>query len=254
MPKISIITINRNDADGLAKTISSIAFQSYIDYEYIVIDGNSSDHSIEIIKQNSDHIHIWKSEPDTGIYNAMNKGILLAKGEYCLFLNSGDYLHSPSILQEVFKNDHSQDIIYGNQLRIGTEDQYTRVYPEKLSFMHFYAEYLGHNSTFIKKKLFKIVGCYNESRNIVADWEFLMLAICKYNCSTKYLPLYISTQTDGGISNHPSYTSKVIAERNACLKEHFPLFLDDYTKLYDLQYNKASKRIKRLIKSIFKLP
>lgn len=252
MPKISIITINRNDAEGLAKTISSVTSQSYTDFEYIVIDGNSTDNSIDIIKQNGDVIDAWKCEPDTGIYNAMNKGISLAKGDYCLFLNSGDYLYSASILQEVFKDDHSRDIIYGNQLRIGPEGQYTREFPEKLSFMHFYAEYLGHNSTFIKTELFKTIGYYNENRRIVADWEFLMLAICKHNCSTKHLPFCISVQVDGGISNHPSYTSKVIAERDSCLKEHFPLFVDDYTKFYKLQYNKISKRMKRLVRSIIR--
>ncbi|MDR2910496.1 MAG: glycosyltransferase [Bacteroidales bacterium] len=90
--KLSIITINLNNVAGLQKTIESVVKQTFTDYEYIVIDGGSTDGSADIIKQHANKITYWVSEPDKGIYNAMNKGIRVAKGEYCLFLNSGDWL------------------------------------------------------------------------------------------------------------------------------------------------------------------
>ena len=88
--KLSIITINRNNAAGLRRTIESVVSQTYTEFEYIIIDGASTDESVDVIKEYADKITFWVSEPDNGIYNAMNKGILKAKGEYLLFLNSGD--------------------------------------------------------------------------------------------------------------------------------------------------------------------
>ena len=91
MPQITVITINYNNRDGLRKTIDSVVNQTHNDYEYIIIDGGSTDGSLDVIKLYSNRIDYWKSEPDRGIYNAMNKGIDVARGEYCIFLNSGDY-------------------------------------------------------------------------------------------------------------------------------------------------------------------
>ncbi len=88
--KLSIITINKNNAYGLRKTIQSVINQTYSNIEYIIIDGASTDGSIDVIKKFEDKIDWWASEPDTGIYNAMNKGIKIATGDYCQFLNSGD--------------------------------------------------------------------------------------------------------------------------------------------------------------------
>lgn len=102
-PQLSIITINRNDAQGLEKTLESIwKKQSFKDFEHIIIDGASTDNSINIIKKYASHLSYWVSEPDKGIYNAMNKGIIKAKGNYLLFLNSGDWLEN-DILARVFK-------------------------------------------------------------------------------------------------------------------------------------------------------
>ena len=99
--KITIITINFNNCEGLGKTIDSVVSQSCHDYEYIVIDGGSTDGSVNVIKDNADNIDYWVSEKDDGIYNAMNKGIDHATGEYCLFLNSGDTLHDCEVIASV---------------------------------------------------------------------------------------------------------------------------------------------------------
>src|SRR5215213_3812369 len=100
MPQFSIISINLNNAEGLQKTFDSVFNQTFTDFEYIIIDGGSSDGSEEIIKENADKFSYWVSEKDDGIYDAMNKGIAKATGDYLLFLNSGDHLLDSSILQK----------------------------------------------------------------------------------------------------------------------------------------------------------
>ena len=112
-PKLSIITINLNNAAGLRKTIESVVNQTFTDYEYLIIDGGSTDGSVEVIKEFADKITYWVSEPDKGIYNAMNKGILKARGEYLQFLNSGDWLVDNEVLFRVFSLNHFEDILYG---------------------------------------------------------------------------------------------------------------------------------------------
>ena len=113
--KLSIITINKDNAEGLQKTLDSVACQTWHDFEHIIVDGASADSSVDIIRNYAADVHSypvkWLSEPDTGIYNAMNKGIRLANGEYCLFLNSGDYLYNFNVLNEVFSITFTEDIV-----------------------------------------------------------------------------------------------------------------------------------------------
>ena len=99
MKTISIITVNYNNCQGLERTVNSVARQTYTDVEYIVVDGGSTDKSVDIIKQNENIISFWVSEKDNGIYNAMNKGVSFSHGEYLLFLNSGDYFADKEVLE-----------------------------------------------------------------------------------------------------------------------------------------------------------
>jgi len=113
--KLSIITVNLNNKSGLQKTIDSVISQTYKDFEWIIIDGGSTDGSKELIEQYSQYITYWISEPDKGIYNAMNKGIVQAKGEYLQFLNSGDALYDKYVLDKILKATNiTSDIITGS--------------------------------------------------------------------------------------------------------------------------------------------
>src|SRR5690554_2808646 len=120
--KLSVITVNLNNAAGLSKTLESVASQTFTNYEHIIIDGGSTDGSVDIIKDyerkfNGAPGHLyWVSEPDKGIYNAMNKGIKVASGEYCNFLNSGDYYISAPTLSTIFDHNPNSDILYGDAL------------------------------------------------------------------------------------------------------------------------------------------
>ncbi len=152
--KLSIITINLNNKDGLKNTIESVISQDFKDFEFIVIDGLSTDNSLEIIHKYEKQISFWISEPDKGIYNAMNKGIQNANGEYLLMLNSGDILHNKNVLSQVIELGLDKDIVYGNKHElVDDKNSYYTEYPNVLLFSFFYKYSLGHQTSFIRKRL-----------------------------------------------------------------------------------------------------
>ena len=173
MIKLSIITINLNNAIGLKKTMESIVAQTSGNFEYIIIDGGSTDGSVEIIKSFTNiqpgiyiptqlqhqPISYWISKPDTGIYNAMNKGIKISKGQYCQFLNSGDWLAKSDVIEKMLKNMPECSILYGNMLKHLPDDKvlYNKQIPIN-SLLTFYMGSLNHSSTFIKRSLFEKYG------------------------------------------------------------------------------------------------
>jgi len=172
MKTLSIITINKNNGAGLEKTIQSVICQTSNDFEYIVIDGASDDESVEIIAKYADRINYWVSERDTGVYNAMNKGIRKAQGKYCLFLNSGDWLISPETLKDVFEEirDNSSDIFYSDVIMT---DGRIRQFQSKITINYLLYTHLNHQNTIIKCSLFS-KHFYNENLNISSDWEFFL--------------------------------------------------------------------------------
>lgn len=235
--KLSVITINRNNADGLRKTIESVVNQNFTDFEYIVIDGASTDGSVEVIKEYADRITNWVSEPDKGIYNAMNKGILKAKGEYLLFLNSGDWLVDNGIFKVVV-SELNKDIVYANLIITTSDSHFIVRYPEKLSFLYFVTGSLAHPASFIKRTLFEN-SLYNENYKISSDWEFFMLAVCKYNCSYKYLNQEISYFDSSGISSDILSEKMIQDEHKNSLSENFRYFDTAYEEIKTLvEYKK----------------
>jgi len=254
MPKLSVITINFNDAAGLEKTIKSVVSQSFTDLEYIVIDGGSTDGSVDVIKKYADKINYWVSEKDKGIYNAQNKGIEKASGEYCLFLNSGDYLVDKEVLAGVFKYDYSEDIIYGNMMidwgngniRLGTM-------PDTISFFQMYTDTLWHPVSFIKKELFEKYGCYDESYRMVADYEFFFRTIIIKNVSTHHIPLPISVYNTKGFSTVPENKAIEAEERRRVLNAYLPEAVVEFA---EEQVNRIARkkksRFRRLINKLKK--
>ncbi len=242
MPKISIITVNLNNAAGLSHTIQSVLNQSFKDYEYLIIDGGSTDGSVDIIKKNSDKISYWVSEPDKGIYNAMNKGIRASKGAYLLFLNSGDIFAEKHVLSLVNKcMGEGFDIYYGNVIR---EDSIIIIPPKKLNFDFFYKSTIPHQGTFTKKELFDRVFHFNENLKIVADWEFFISAICKYMATYKYIDFSISIIELGGVS---SDLKLLYQEKDESLNRQFSFFIADYKELVHLRNYFRRRRFKLLI-------
>ena len=253
LPRVSIITINLNNARGLEKTIPSVLNQTFDDYEYIIIDGASEDGSADVIAQYAHRFAYWVSEPDTSIYNAMNKGIKNASGDYCLFLNSGDYLYSNDALAELFQKQPEADIVYTNQHRVGPDGERVTLFPPKLTFYWLFTEYLPHNCMLIKRSLFEQIGLYNENYRIVADWDFYLKALARHNCTYRHYSMVLASMTDGGVSNAPEYSTHVADERDAVIRSEFPLFYEDYASLYDLRYNAITKKTKRTLKKALKM-
>jgi len=153
-PKFSIITVNYNNLEGLKKTVESVKNQTYQKFEYIVIDGGSYDGSLEFIKDNESLLDYWVSEPDSGVYQAMNKGIKKASGEYLLFLNSGDHFYNDEVLEKNHKAIKDSDIIYFDLQVVEGDKKFIKTYPNTLSFSYFVEDTLPHPATFIKKEAF----------------------------------------------------------------------------------------------------
>lgn len=142
--RLSIITINYNDKNGLEKTIKSVINQSCRDYEFIVVDGGSNDGSADIIKNHTDYIDKWVSEPDKGIYNAMNKGALMASGDYITYLNSGDEFHDQDVTRDIISHlDRETDIIFGNVLNVHRGGTYKHLQIHKTDFTNVLISFSG---------------------------------------------------------------------------------------------------------------
>lgn len=223
MMKLSIVTVNRNDAQGLSHTLSSVwEKQTFQNIEHIVIDGGSTDDSVAVIRQYADKLSYWVSEPDNGVYNAMNKGILRATGDYLLFLNSGDWLKD-DCLSQAFCNLFSEDIVYGNLVFYRSRASFEEyIYPDTLSATFLLKYSLGHPSTFIKRDLFDTC-LYNENYRIVSDWAFWVKKILLENCSTKHLDQTISFFNMHGISSDEENKSLVEKEKTDFLANEFPM-------------------------------
>jgi glycosyltransferase involved in cell wall biosynthesis len=228
MYKLSIITINYNNLEGLERTVESVVNQTWKEFEYIVIDGGSADGSASYIESQSNNIDYWLSEPDKGIYNAMNKGILKATGEYLLFLNSGDHLYSNEVLDRNHDHISSHDLVCFNLLVIGEVTSEIVLLPRELRFSYFFdGGTLCHPSTLIKKSLFNTVGLYDENLKIVSDWKFFIIALFKFNATYKYVDTVFSTFYIGGLSTLDENKSLMVEERNKVLNEDFLIFLND---------------------------
>lgn len=230
--KFSIITINYNNKEGLRKTIESVVNQTFDDYEYIVIDGGSTDGSIDIIKKYSEKISYWVSEHDKGIYNAMNKGITHAHGEYLNFMNSGDCFHSPDVLEEICPQLHA-DIVVGAWIKGNNKEAWYFPYTDATLF-HLYKWTFNHQSSFFKHHLFKN-DLYREDLKIVSDWAFYFQKLIIENCSFQSLITCIADFDDTGVSC--THGEQGWAERKQVLRETLPRRLrDDYEYIGHLEH------------------
>jgi glycosyltransferase involved in cell wall biosynthesis len=251
MSKLSIITINYNNLEGLKRTVESVVNQTWQEFEYIVIDGDSTDGSAEYIRSQSDYIDYWVSESDKGIYNAMNKGIAKATGEYLLFLNSGDHLFDDNVLHESHQILIQKDLIYFNLNFVDKTNSWICKYKDKLLFSYLVKESLPHPATFIKATLFNKVGLYDEDLKIVSDWKFFLESICKFNSTYIRIDETLSTYYLDGFSSESKNRDLIFKERQQVLQSQFSAFLEDIQKLNNLkkivENLKKSKKIKFLV-------
>lgn len=222
-PKLSIITINLNNKAGLVKTVQSVIDQSFSDYELLVIDGLSSDGSVEAIRSISNSQTKILSEKDSGIYNAMNKGIRLAKGEYLQFLNSGDYILDGSVLAklEPFFNGVNE-LVYGPyaiENKNGERALLVPEFPLTLSFLQ--TKTINHQSTFFHKKLFQEFGMYDESFKIAGDIDFLNRILAEREIVQANFTEIISVYNLEGISSKSESAKQIELDYNRIREKLF---------------------------------
>ena len=246
--KLTIITINRNNAEGLAKTLKSINQQTCKNFEHVVVDGASTDNSVNVIRQYEDVSikRVWISEPDSGIYNAMNKGIRMASGEYLQFLNSGDALAGDNVVSDMLQAievNHYPSILYGNMLKDKVKGKVIRdrcFAGQEITFGGFYKGTLNHSPAYISKELFAKYGMYDEMLKIVSDWKWYLQAIILGGEKPVYTDIDVTIFDMNGISE----TNKELdrRERKQVLECLIPAtILADYE-----QYSFPIEQMKRL--------
>ncbi len=218
MPKLSIITICFNEKESIEKTVQSVINQNFKLFEWIIIDGGSTDGTIEILDKYRKYFKHFVSETDTGIYNAMNKAIDIASGEYLYFLNGGDYLFDAEILTKVFENKHNSDFLYGDISVMKSRNSEILKMPANLTIRFLFVKTIPHQSTFTKKELFARFGKYNENYRIAADYDFSLCALLQNKCSYKYLNFCVAHCAPNGLS---ADDKKREAEKNKIRKKHF---------------------------------
>lgn len=243
--KISIITINLNNRDGLKRTIESVISQTFSDFEWILIDGNSTDGSKDLIREYSSYFAYWVSETDKGIYNAMNKGVDHANGDYVIFMNSGDCFASNNVLTEASILLSDGDIIYGDVNYVQQDGIIKYVpSPEKLTLRYLYIDTICHQAAFIKRSLFLEVR-YNENRKLVSDWEFFVIMYIK-NKVFIHIPVIICNYDKCGASAN---SSLVYEERKMLFEKIFPEErLEEYQLISVVESYLANTRIEEFIR------
>ena len=319
MMRLSIITINYNNAEGLRKTFNSVTAQTYCDFEHIIVDGGSEDGSVEIIEayasdmarmasgsvlmgSNGDFVVVdsqdptlangarphevtqpaastqpsikWISEKDKGIYDAMNKGIeialgrrkvnssnrseyvedknkgiRMASGEYVLFLNSGDILAEPTILQQMVDCGLTADVCYFDAMFTDNGLPYiSRTYPESLSLRFFLHDSLCHQAMLYRLDILSQIGGYDEQYKLVGDWALNVKLIVLEGCSVQHYPIVTTCYEIGGLSWTEEGRQRCEKEKKAFLQTNLPnRIIDDYhywSSVESLDWYRRAVRIK----------
>ena len=227
---LSIITVNYNNAEGLKRTLDSVASQTYCEFEHIIVDGGSSDESVKVIQDYVSKVKsresrvervLWSSEPDRGIYDGMNKGTQKASGEYLYFLNGGDCLASPTVLAELIYQLDGTDFIVGrvNYSRKGQiVGQSALLSEDDMSLYRMYLRGINHQSAFIKRGLLEQTP-YDTSVKMGADWKFFVQAIVLGGATVKFIDAIFANYDISGVSTN---TPMVITERENILSTIVP--------------------------------
>lgn len=226
--KISVITVCRNAELTIARTLHSIFAQTYKDLEFILIDGASTDKTLEIAKQYQDKISLLVSEKDLGIYDAMNKGIAGATGEVLYFLNADDILLNEKILEDfmnVFEKRASK-VLYGNAIILNPADnkETLKSYFEPLNKIFFFCDTICHQSAFIRRSLFEQYGMYDLNYKIASDYEWFLRVWQKESAFFHYLDRDTAVFSLGGQSGNKKNDLLLREERKKVILKYYTGF------------------------------
>lgn len=267
--KLSVVTINYNNAVGLQKTIDSVAAQTYKDFEHIIVDGNSHDEGVRIIQEydyaqrSSGEPHPvirWTSEIDKGIYNAMNKGVRMAQGEYVLMLNSGDTLVDEHVLERIISELDGTDIVQGNTIEEheGKKIQNRGYGRSEITMSDIMQGKFLHQASFCRRDLFEWYGYFDDSYAIVADKKFFINCLGFHDASFKYVDIDVANFDVNGISSATEgpWHEKHEEEYKRMLKEMFPkrlkTYMEENVELEELRKHKWVMNIAKWLMRISK--
>ena len=233
--KLSIVTINYNNAEGLKRTLDSVASQTYRDIEHIIVDAASTDGSVDIIKEYADKAEypvLWSSKKDNGIYFGMNHGIRRASGDYIQILNSGDILAVPDVTERMISAlPAGADILYGNMIKkdYATGKVIGKSREVAYGLLNYYTGTLNHDCCYFRRDLFDTYGLYDENLKIVSDWKWFLQAIGLGDIKPVYADIDVTIFDASGISE--SNLKLRNQERRQVLEKLLsPAVLADYDK------------------------
>ena len=225
MLKITIVTVCRNSEQYLSETIESVINQTYPNIEYIVIDGASTDATVDIIKRYQSCINIWLSEPDTGMYDAMNKGLARASGDYILILNSDDLLESNDTISKVVDTigEERPDYFYGNLIKfIDRKYKKVRLFPVNfmLLLLSKHLTFASHPCFFVSAKLNKALGGYDSTYKNASDYDYILRAMSVAGVKGKHINVYITKFRLHENSTYITVGERIYNERMEILTTH----------------------------------
>jgi len=224
-PKVSVITACLNSQKHIERAIKSLLTQTYDNIEYVVIDGGSTDATLRILDNYKDNIAYMLSEPDKGIYDAMNKGIRHSTGDILYFFNSDDRLYDKDVIKNIvdFFSKNKADFVYGNIVNDYSDNSASSIgrYPRFITKRHFIRNTIGHPATFFKKSCFDKAGVYDIQYKIVSDYEWYLRALYKYHLRCAYINKIISIFECSGASMTDANSAIILAEREYVQKLYF---------------------------------
>ena len=245
-PLISVVTVVFNDVKHIEETIGAVASQTYPNVEHIVIDGGSTDGTVEVLRRHDDKLALWISEPDKGIYDAMNKGIAQVQDpeSYILFANAGDALYSNDALERVVEQGSGEDMLYGKMLL--TDGDISAVVGKRVELPDLAFQTLCHPATLVRRKVFDSVGLFDTGYAIAADYDHIVRCFAA-PVSTRFVDVVVSRMKMGGLSE--DQFMKSCRERKDVIRRRFPVFPRMrgiwQVNLYDIPRNTARRWIDR---------
>lgn len=224
-PLLSIVTVTYNAAGFIQETLESVYSQTFTNYEHLIIDGASSDNTLELIKKFNNPRLCLLSEKDKGIYDAMNKGIQQAKGSWLYFLNAGDTFTSPRILEQLFNGrEQTCDLIYGKVVTKNEPSGVNYTTGQPLTFSSFFFTIpINHQGAFFHRSTFERIGKYNLNYKILADLEWLIRYFKQDSNKSEYVNKIIAEYETVGFSYHNR--SRSLRETLKYSRQHFPLYV-----------------------------
>ena len=245
--KISLITVAYNSSATIRDTIESVLGQDYGDVEYIVVDGASKDDTVDIIKSFGPRISNWLSEPDQGIYDAMNKGVRMATGDVIGMINSDDFYYDETILSQVARafEDESIDAVFGNLIFVDPKDLKKKVRSYSSKDWHpgkFARGFMpAHPTFFVRRKYYERFGLFKTDYKIASDYEMLIRLLYVHKLKYRYLPLTMVVMRKGGVSSNGIKSNIILNNeiKRACnengIRTNLPLiYLKYFTKIFEL--------------------